>query len=80
MDQLNGRTYDGRDLRITIDAGRPGPDRGGFRFDQDCLRHEPKLTLFDNELLEDVFQQGRTWQESQSFPRPQEEPKQEQVT
>ena len=30
MDQLNGRTYDGRDLRITIDAGRPGPDRGGF--------------------------------------------------
>ena len=34
MDQLNGRTYDGRDLRITIDAGRPGPDRGGFsRYD-----------------------------------------------
>ena len=23
MDALNGRTYDGRDLRITVDAGRP---------------------------------------------------------
>jgi len=34
MDALNGRTYDGRDLRITVDAGRPtrGEDyqsRGG---------------------------------------------------
>ena len=35
MDALNGRTYDGRDLRITIDPGRPsgGRDRdyGGGR-------------------------------------------------
>ena len=23
MDALNGRQYDGRDLRITVDAGRP---------------------------------------------------------
>ncbi len=23
MDALNGRQYDGRDLRITMDAGRP---------------------------------------------------------
>ena len=36
MDALNGRTYDGRDLRITIDPGRPsgGRDRdyggGGY--------------------------------------------------
>merc|ERR1712142_1367904 len=26
MDALNGRTYDGRDLRITIDPGRPSVD------------------------------------------------------
>ena len=37
MDQLNGRTYDGRDLRITIDAGRPGPDRGGFSRCDKCI-------------------------------------------
>ena len=29
MDALNGRTYDGRDLRITIDAGRPAGGGGG---------------------------------------------------
>ena len=34
MDALNGRTYDGRDLRITIDAGRPaGGGGGGYRGD-----------------------------------------------
>merc|ERR1719204_1322926 len=27
MDSLNGRTYDGRDLRITIDPGRPSGGR-----------------------------------------------------
>ena len=39
MDALNGRTYDGRDLRITIDAGRPsgGKFRGGDR-DRDYRR------------------------------------------
>merc|ERR1712012_255735 len=32
LDELNGRTYDGRELRIKIDEGRPnrgGGDRGG---------------------------------------------------
>ncbi len=30
MDALNGRSYDGRDLRITVDAGRPaGSGDGG---------------------------------------------------
>lgn len=29
LDALNGRTYDGRDLRITIDAGRPAGGGGG---------------------------------------------------
>jgi len=30
MDSLNGRTYDGRDLRISVDEGRPGGfNRGG---------------------------------------------------
>ena len=33
MDALNGRTYDGRDLRITIDAGRPSG--GGKPRDRD---------------------------------------------
>ena len=31
MDALNGRTYDGRDLRITIDAGRPSGGGGRGR-------------------------------------------------
>merc|ERR1711973_746441 len=38
LDELNGRTYDGRELRIKIDEGRPnrggGGDRGG-RYDRD---------------------------------------------
>jgi len=29
MESLNGRTYDGRDLRISVDEGRPGGFRGG---------------------------------------------------
>jgi hypothetical protein len=29
MDALNGRSYDGRDLRITVDAGRPAGGGGG---------------------------------------------------
>merc|ERR1712226_128126 len=29
LDALDGRTYDGRDLRITIDPGRPTNGRGG---------------------------------------------------
>jgi len=32
LDALNGRTYDGRDLRITIDAGRPAGGGGGRDF------------------------------------------------
>ena len=35
MDALNGRTYDGRDLRITIDAGRPSGGGGGRYNDRD---------------------------------------------
>ena len=31
MDALNGRSYDGRDLRITVDAGRPAGGGGGGR-------------------------------------------------
>jgi len=30
LDALNGRTYDGRDMRISIDEGRPGGNRGGY--------------------------------------------------
>merc|ERR1719431_1736577 len=31
MDELNGRQFDGRDLRVSIDEGRPrGGGRGGF--------------------------------------------------
>ena len=37
MDALNGRTYDGRDLRITIDAGRPSGG-GGRSKDRDYGR------------------------------------------
>merc|ERR1712126_158222 len=36
LDELNGRTYDGRELRIKIDEGRPnrgGGGRGGGRYD-----------------------------------------------
>jgi len=29
LDALNGRTFDGRDMRISIDEGRPGGPRGG---------------------------------------------------
>merc|ERR1719260_296159 len=29
MDELNGRSYDGRDLRIRMDEGRPRRDDGG---------------------------------------------------
>ena len=29
VDALNGRQYDGRELRISIDAGRPGGGGGG---------------------------------------------------
>ena len=38
MDALNGRTYDGRDLRITIDAGRPSGAGGGRDRDRDYGR------------------------------------------
>ena len=38
MDALNGRTYDGRDLRITIDAGRPSGGGGGRYKDRDYGR------------------------------------------
>ena len=31
MDELNGRSYDGRDLRIRMDEGRPRRDDGGRR-------------------------------------------------
>merc|ERR1719266_2860553 len=31
MDELNGRSYDGRDLRIRMDEGRPRRDDGGGR-------------------------------------------------
>merc|ERR1712133_304317 len=34
LDELNGRTYDGRELRIKIDEGRPNRGRGG-RYDRD---------------------------------------------
>jgi len=30
LDALNGRTYDGRDMRISIDEGRPAGNRGGY--------------------------------------------------
>merc|ERR1712226_1424089 len=33
LDELNGRTYDGRELRIKIDEGRPNRGRGGGRYD-----------------------------------------------
>ena len=31
LDELNGRSYDGRDLRIRMDEGRPRRDDGGGR-------------------------------------------------
>merc|ERR1712112_566634 len=31
LDELNGRTYDGRELRIKIDEGRPNRGGGGGR-------------------------------------------------
>ena len=31
LDALNGRTFDGRDMRISIDEGRPGGPRGHDR-------------------------------------------------